>query len=94
LTYFHELLYKETWENIYLNNDFNNTFSDSLKTYILHIVIYTPMHSAESHLMVEYKITTIEEAASTKYLDQILPKLSAAGFVIRKVFLALHFITL
>jgi DNA-binding IscR family transcriptional regulator len=52
------------------------------------------MHSAESHLMVEYKNTTIEEAASTKYLDQILPKLSAAGFVIRKVFLALHFITL
>jgi hypothetical protein len=94
LTYFHEWLSKETWENIYLNNDFNSIFSDSLKTYILRIVIYTPMHSAQSHLMVEFKNTTIEKAASTKYLDQILLKLSADGFVIRKVFLALHFITL
>jgi len=44
--------------------------------------------------MIKYKSTTIEEAARTKYFDQILPQLSAASFVIRKLFLVLHFITL
>jgi hypothetical protein len=44
--------------------------------------------------MVEYKNTAIEKAVSTKYLDQILPKQSAASFVIRKVFPVLNFITL
>ena len=44
--------------------------------------------------MIEYKNTTREEAARTEYVDQILSKLSAASFVIRKVFPVLHFITL
>jgi hypothetical protein len=44
--------------------------------------------------MIEYKNATTVEAASAKHLDQILPKLSAASFVIRKVFPVLHSITL
>jgi tRNA A58 N-methylase Trm61 len=72
------------------------------------IIQFTPIDSAYAHLKTEYKDTTIEDAAGTKFLgmyigkyikwechiDQILLQLRAACFVIRKLFHILNADTL
>jgi hypothetical protein len=71
-------------------------------------VTFNPINSAHSHLVTEYKNTTIEEAAGTtllglhidnhmnwkQHIDQILQKLNAACFVIGILFPALNSATL
>jgi hypothetical protein len=63
------------------------------------IIKFTPTDSAYAHLKMKYKNITIKEVASTKFLgmcidnhmnwkchtDQILPTLSTACFVMRKL---------
>jgi sarcosine oxidase/L-pipecolate oxidase len=75
----------------------------------LHIIIkFTPIDPVYEHLKIEYKNITTEEVAGPEFLgmyidnhmnwkchiDQILPKLSAACFVIRKLFQVLNCDTL
>jgi hypothetical protein len=72
------------------------------------IIKFFPSHFAQSQLITEHNNTTISEVPNTKFLgvqidnhlnwkchiDQILPKLSTAGFVIRQLFYILNLKTL
>jgi hypothetical protein len=72
------------------------------------IIKFSPSHFLQSLLITEHNNTTISEVPDTKFLgvqidsylnwkchvDQILPKLSNAGFVIRQLFYVLNLKTL